>query len=88
MCARCVVKTRLAAHLEVNLPPDHRHRPNNLIRLLRICRDRHIVSQLGHTFFRKESREQNVRVRQVKLAYPRVRQLRLNLKISAPFIVE
>ena len=83
-----IIKSRLAPHLETDLAPDHRYRADNLIRLLAVSCDRHVVSQLGHTFVRKKSREQNVRVRQIQLSYPPFFELRLNLKTATFLIVE
>jgi hypothetical protein len=76
----------LAPNLEFNLASDNGHGADNLIRLLPVGSDGHVIRQLGHTFFRKKSREQNVRVRQIQLPYALYFELRLNLK-TAPFLI-
>jgi len=83
-----VVKSRLAPHLEIDFASDNGHSANNLIRLLPVCPDWHVVSQLGHTLLRKKSREQNVGVRQIHLPYPLFSELWLNLKTAASLIIE
>ena len=64
-----IIKSWLAPHLEVNLAPDNSQGADNLIRLLSVGRNGHIISQLGYTLVGKKSREQNVRVRQIQLSY-------------------
>jgi hypothetical protein len=88
MPAHRVVEPRLAQQLEIDLAPDHGHPPNNLVGLLSIRADGHVISQLGNALFRKKPRQQYVGVRKVKLAHPPVLELRLNLKPAASFVIE
>src|SRR5215471_12095539 len=67
---------------------DHGYHANDLIRLLVIGLNGHVIGQLGDTFLRKESRQQNVGIRQVQLAYANVFQLRRNLEAAALLVVE
>jgi len=83
-----ILKSWLAPHLEIDLAPDNSQGADNLIRLLPVCPNGHIVSQLGHTLLRKKSREQNVRVWQIHLPYPPFSELWLNLKTAASLIIE
>ena len=50
--------------------------------------DRHVIRQLDDPFFSKKSREQNVCVRQIKLAHSYVRELRSDLKGAAFLVIE
>src|SRR5580700_1003178 len=65
-----IVETGLTPHLEIELSPDHRHCADNLVRLLSVCPNGHVVSQFCHAFLRKKSREQNVRVWKIQLPDP------------------
>jgi hypothetical protein len=78
----------LAPHLEIDLAPDNGQGADNLIRLLPVGPNGHVVSQFGHTLLCKKSREQNVRVWQIQLPYAPFFELRLNLKTAASLIVE
>src|SRR5258708_23348841 len=83
-----IIKSWLAPHLELDLAPDNRQGADNLIRLLPVGRDGHVVSQLGHTLLGKKSREQNVRVWQIQLSHLPFSELRLNLKTATVLIIE
>jgi hypothetical protein len=50
--------------------------------------NRHVICQLGYTFFGKEARQQNIRIRQVELAYAHVRELGRNLKAATFAVIE
>ncbi len=78
----------MAPHPEIDLAPDNGQGADNLIRLLPVGPNGHIVSQLGHTLLRKKSREQNVRVWQIQLSYLPFSELRLNLKTATSLIIE
>src|SRR5260370_38672453 len=82
----CIVKSRLATHVETHIASDHGYHSHDLIWLFCVLLNRHIVCQLNDAFFGKESRKQNIRIRKVKLTYAHVGQLRANLK-SAAFVI-
>ena len=50
--------------------------------------DGHVVSQLGDTFVRKKSSDQNIRVGQIELAYSAFLELGLNLETAAALVIE
>ena len=50
-----------------------RDRSDDLILLGYVLLDRHVIRQLGHSFLSQEARQEDVCVRQVLLAYSRVR---------------
>src|SRR5712692_819451 len=83
-----IIESWLALRLEIDLAPDNGHGADNLIRLLPVGSNGHVVSQLGHTLLGQESRQQNVRVWQIELPYPLFFELRLNLKTAASLIIE
>src|SRR5882724_3255471 len=83
-----IVKPGLAPHLEINLSPDDGQGPHNLIRLLPVSPNRHVVRQLSHALVRKESREKNIRVRQIQLPHPPFLELWLNLKAPTSLVVQ
>ena len=83
-----IIKSWLAQHLEIDLTPDHGHGADNLIRLLFVGPDGHVVRQFGHPLFRKEPGEQDVRVGQIQLSYPPLLELRLNVKTAAFLVIE
>jgi hypothetical protein len=72
----------------VDLASNHGDRPDNLIWLLSVRTDGPVVSQLGDTLLCEEPRQQDVGVWQVKLAYPPVVELWLNLKAATPVIIQ
>jgi hypothetical protein len=78
----------LAPHLEIDLASDNGKGADNLIRLLSVGPNGHVVCQFGHTLLGKKSSEQNVCVWQVQLPYALVFELRLNLKTATRLIVE
>ena len=83
-----IIKSRLALHLEIHLAPDDGYGADNLIRFHTVSPNRHVIRQFGHTFVRKKSRQQNVRVWEIQLSYPLFSQLRLNLKTATDLIIE
>ena len=88
MLTHRIVKSWPAPHLEIDLAPDNTQGADNFIRLRPVGSNGHIVSQLCHTLLREKSREQNVRVWQIQLAYLSFSELRLNLKTSTSLIVK
>jgi hypothetical protein len=69
----------------VYIPSDHRDRPDDFIWLRCILLDWHVIRQLDHSFLSQEARQQYVCVRQVHLAYSRIRKAGCDLK--APTLV-
>ncbi len=88
MRTHSIVKPWPASHLEVDFASDHRQGADNFIRLLPVCPNGHVVSELGHTLLRKKSGEKNVRVWQIHLSYASLFELRLNLKTASSLIIE
>ncbi len=86
MLAHRIVKSWLAPHLEIDLAPDNGQGADDLIRLLPVGSNGHVVSQFDHTLLRKKSREQNVGVWQIQLSYPLFFELWLNLKAATSLI--
>ena len=68
--------------------PNHRDRPNDLIRLTRVFFNGHVVGQFCDAFFGEEACQQNVRIRQVELTYPNIRKPGLNLKTAPLLVIE
>ena len=83
-----IVETRLATHIEMYIASDHRYPSDNLIRLFTVTFDWHVVGQLGYAFLSKKAGEQDVCIRQIKLAYPHVRELGANFKSATVLIVQ
>src|SRR5215831_11918655 len=83
-----IVETRLATHIEMYIASDHRYPSDNLIRLFTVTFDWHVVGQLGYAFLSKKAGEQDVCIRQIKLAYPHVGQLGANFKSATALIVQ
>ena len=48
---------------------------------------RHVICDLGNTFFGKKSSEQNICFWQIELAHPHVRELRPNLETSTFLVI-
>src|SRR5215472_4495363 len=88
MPASCVIEARLAAHFETYIPSDDRNGSHNLVRLLSVWFDRHVVRQLSHTFFSQKSCDQNVCFRQIQLTHAHVRQLWPNLEVSSLLVIK
>ena len=84
----CIVKSRLAKHLETYVASDHRYCPNDLVGLFPLDVDRHIIRQFNHAFVGEKSCEKNVGVRQIKLAKTYVCKLGLDLKPSTLFVIK
>ena len=82
-----IVESWLAAHLKRTLP-----RITETLRTISFgcprLLDWHVVRQFGHAFFGKEPRDQDVRVWQIHLTYPHIRQLGTNFESPALLIVE
>ena len=62
-----IIESGLATHYEGYGSSNYRYHSHNFIRLFLLTFDGHKVRQFGHAFFRKESRNQDVCVRQVEL---------------------
>jgi hypothetical protein len=60
MLAGCIIESGLAAHLKMYVPTDDRNGSHDLVGLLSVLLNRHVVRELGDAFFGKEAREQNV----------------------------
>src|SRR6516164_6540001 len=88
MPAGCVGESRLAAHPETYVAPNHGYFAYDLIRFPAVTVDWHIVDQFGDAFLGQESCDQNVRVRKIHLAHSRVRQLRTNLEAPTLLIID
>src|ERR1700680_3274991 len=88
MPACCVRESRLAAHLETYIAPNHGYLAHDLIRFPAVVIDRHVVHEFGHAFLGEEPCDQNVRVRKIHLANPCVRELRTNLEATTLLIIE
>ena len=72
----------------MDLAPDDCQGADNLVGLLLLIPDGHVVSQLGYTFMGKKSRDQNVGVGQIELADTLLLELWLNLEAAALLVVE
>jgi hypothetical protein len=83
-----IFEPRLALHFKMHSPSDYRDHPHNLIRLFCLTLNGHKVRQLGHSFFRKKSRNKDVRIRQVELTNTHIRQLRLDLKSASLLFIK
>src|SRR5215831_3250010 len=83
-----IVEPRLATHIEMYIASDHRYHSDDLIRLFTVTFDWHVVGQLGYAFLCKKARQQDVCIRQIKLADPHVRQLGSNFKSATALIVQ
>lgn len=57
-----------------------RDRSDDLILLGCVLLDRHVIRQLGHSFLSQEARQEDVCVRQIQLAYSRIRKAKFDLK--------
>src|SRR5712671_7557870 len=88
MSARCVRESRLTAHLETHITPNHRYFAYDLIRFPAVIVDWHVVRQFGHAFLGQEPCDQNVRVRKIHLANPCIRELRTNLEAPTLLIIK
>ena len=53
----CIVKSRPASHLEIDLAPDNSQCADNLVLLLTVVPNGHVIRQLGHALLCKKSRE-------------------------------
>src|SRR5579864_6817485 len=63
MLTGCIIESWLATHFEMYVPSDDRDASDDLVRLFSVLSYWHEVRQLSHSFFRKKSREQNIRLR-------------------------
>src|SRR6476660_3044634 len=88
MAARGVRESRLAAHLETHIAPNHRYFAYDLIRFLAVVVDWHVVRQFGHAFLGQKPCDQNVRLWKIHLAHPCFRELRTNLETATVLIVQ
>ena len=70
------------------IPSDHRDRPDDLIWLRCVPLDWHVIRQLYHSFLSQESRQEDVCVRQVQLAYSRIRKAGFDLKAATLVFIE
>jgi hypothetical protein len=83
-----IVKSGLAQHSEGHRASDNGDCSYDFVRLFLVPFNRHVVRQLSDTFSRQKAGQQNIRVRQVKLAYSHPVEQRLNLKAASLPIVE
>src|SRR5580704_18539341 len=88
MTASCVSESRLTAHLETHIAPNHGYFAYDLIRFPAVVVDWHVVRQFGHAFLGQKPCDQNVRFRKIHLAHTRVGELRTNLETSTVLIVQ
>src|SRR5258708_28401902 len=87
MPARCGGESRLAAHPETHIAPNHGYFPHDLIRPPSEAVDRHVVRQFGHAVLGQEPGDENARVRKIHLAHARIRELGTNLEAPTLLIV-
>src|SRR4030095_6520366 len=67
---------------------NHRYPSDDLIRLLTVLFNGHVVRELGYAFFRKKARKQDICIGQIKLTYPHICELGSNVKSPAPLIIK
>jgi hypothetical protein len=72
----------------MHISSDHLYRSDDLIWLCCVLFDRHVIRQLGHPFLSREARQEDVCVRQVQLAYSRIRKARFDLKAATLVLIE
>src|SRR5215472_12759677 len=87
MPARCIGESRLAAHPETYIAPNHGYFAHDLIRFPAVTVDWHIVGQFRHSFLGQESCDQNVRVRKIHLADSQVSQQRTNFETPTLLVI-
>ena len=66
MLRPAIVKTRITNHAIAHLATDRFRPPHQIMRMTQ-TRDRHEIGNFGHPFIRKESRQENVGIGQIKL---------------------
>src|SRR5215472_15113797 len=72
----------------MHVSSDYRDRSNDLIWLCSVLLDRHVIRQLGHSFLSQEARQEDVCVRQIQLAYSRIRKGGFDLKAATLVLIE
>src|SRR5581483_4140336 len=83
-----VVESRAATHFEADVAANHRHHSHDLVGLAVTLVDGHEIRQLGHAFFGEKACQQDVRLRQVELAYANVGELGLDSEAAAVALIE